>query len=263
MASAPGHSHGGGPVVIASILLLGFLQGTAPIQGTPDPVYPFGVGENLEYSAKLGFLRLGNGVIKIAGIDTIRGVPSFKFEFSLTGGNALYRLNSVLESWAGVRDLKSRRYHSTTDENGRLREKRYEIFPDSGFYRQEGVPGPQPSPEHPLDDAAFLYFVRTVPLEVGKTYELDYYFRKEKNPLIIRVEKREKMELPDGSKVDCLVVQPVIGDRGIFAEKQRGRVWVTDDARRVPVQIQTRYPFGVITLRLERMTLAPATGFGG
>ena len=88
-------------------------------------------------------------------------------------------------------------------------------------------------------------------------------FRKEKNPLIIRVEGRERMELPDGSKVDCLVVQPVIGDRGIFAEKQRGRVWVTDDVRRVPVQIQTRYPFGVITLRLERMTLAPASGFGG
>jgi hypothetical protein len=73
--------------VIASVLLLAALQGTAVLQAPPDPVYPFAVGEHLEYSAKLGFLRLGSGVIEIAGIDTIRGVPSFKFAFSLTGGN--------------------------------------------------------------------------------------------------------------------------------------------------------------------------------
>ena len=88
-------------------------------------------------------------------------------------------------------------------------------------------PGP-PAGAHPLDDAAFLYFVRTTPLELGQTYRLDYYYHKPKNPLIIRVERRERMEMPDGTKVDCLVVQPVIGDRGIFAEKQNGRVWVTE-----------------------------------
>ncbi len=246
-----------------ALLVLALLQGAATPPAGPGPEYPFGVGERFEYSAKLGFLRLGSGEIRIAAIDTIRGIPSFRFQFSLTGGNALYRLNSLLESWTGVEDLKSLRYHSTSDENGRIRERKYEIFPDSGFYRQEGVAEPRPAPAHPLDDAAFLYFVRTYPLEVGQTYELDYYFRKEKNPLIIRVEKRERMELPDGSKVECLVVQPVIGDRGIFAEKQRGRVWVTDDARRIPVQIQTRYPFGVITLRLERMALASPAGYGG
>lgn len=245
-----------------ALLLLALLQGAAPAFAQGAPAYPFGVGENFEYSAKLGFLRLGTGHIRIAAIDTVRGVPSFRFEFALSGGNVLYRLNSLLESWTGVSDLKSRRYHSTSDENGRVRQRRYEIFPDSGFYRQEGVAEPQPAPAHPLDDAAFLYFVRTYPLEVGRTYRLDYYFRKDKNPLVITVEKREKMELPNGSRVDCLVVQPVIGDRGIFAEKQRGRVWVTDDDRRIPVQIQTRYPFGVITLRLEKMTLAPGTGFG-
>lgn len=248
--------------MIGGLLLLLAAQAAAGAPVKPDPVYPFGVGEHFEYSAKLGFLRLGNGVIRVASIDTVRGTPTFRFEFSLAGGNALYRLNSLLESWADVRNLKSLRYHSTSDENGRIRERKYEIYPDSGFYRQEGVAEPQPAPAHPLDDAAFLYFVRTQTLEVGQTYELDYYFRKAKNPLVITVEKREKMEMPDGSKVDCLVVQPVIGDRGIFAEKQRGRVWVTDDARRIPVQIQTRYPFGVITLRLEKMALAPAAGLG-
>jgi hypothetical protein len=244
--------------VIARLALLVLAQGASPEVPRPPetaPPYPFGVGESLQFSAKLGFLRLGTGTMEVARIDTVRGTPSFHFRFALEGGNALYRINSVLESWTGVEDLKSRRFSQDNNENGRIRERDYEIFPDSGFYRL-GDREPQPTPEHPLDDASFIYFIRTQALEVGREYRLDYYFRKEKNPLIIKVEKRERMDLPDGTKVQCLVVRPIMGDRGIFARRQDARVWITDDARRIPVQIRTRYPFGTVTLRLEKMTLA-------
>jgi hypothetical protein len=243
-------------------LLLTVLQSLSG-QTVQEPRYPFAVGDSLEYSAKLGFIRLGTGYIQIPGIDTVQGVPNFVFRFALTGGNFLYRLDSVLESRTGVFDLKSRRYESVTDENGTIRKQRYDIYPDSGFYRQNGEADPKPTTDHPLDDAAFLFFVRTVPLQVGETYRLDYYFRKEKNPLVLRVEKREKMDLPDGTSVDCLVVWPIIGDRGLFAERQQARVWLTDDTRRIPVQITTRYPFGVITLRLLKMKLGTPSAVGG
>ena len=235
------------------ILALAVLQGATSAE--PAPKYPFGVGENLVYSAKLGFLRLGTGNIEVAGIDTVRGIPAFNFRFSLAGGNALYRLNSLLESWTGVHDLKSLRYQQDNNENGKVRQRRFEIFPDSGFYRQEGVKDSLPTVEHPLDDAAFLFYMRTQTLEVGREYRLDFYFRKDKNPVILRVERHEEMELPDGTKVDCLVVAPIVGDRGLFAARQEARVWLTNDARRIPVQIRTKYPFGTIVLRLEKMTL--------
>jgi len=238
----------------AAFLALAILQGTT--NPTPAPPHPFGVGESLVYSAKLGFLKLGTGNIEVARIDTVRGIPAYYFRFEVTGGNALYRLNSVLESWTRVDNLKSLRYLQDSNENGKIRQRRFEIYPDSGFYRQEGVKDSLPTVEHPLDDAAFLFFMRTQPLEVGREYRLDYYFRKDKNPVILRVEKREMMEMPDGTKVDCLVVAPIVGDRGLFAKKQEARVWITNDARRIPVQIRTKYPFGTIILRLEKMTLA-------
>ena len=112
------------------------------------------------------------------------------------------------------------------------------------------------TPEQPLDDTAILYYVRSTPLELGKTYRVDKYFRQDKNPLVIRVLKREKMTLPDGSSVDCLVLNPVIDDRGMFADRAEARLWITDDARRIPVQIRSKYPFGTVTLRLEKMKLA-------
>jgi hypothetical protein len=233
------------------------MQGLAVSSAGVRDSYPFDVGEQFRYSAKLGFLRLGTGTIAVTGVDTVRGAPSFVFRFQLEGGNALYRLNSVLQSWTGVHDFKSRRFHQDNNENGRIRERHYEIFPDSGLWRLQGDTGTYRTPEQPLDDAAFLFFVRTYPLQVGQEYRLDYYFRQEKNPLIIKVEKREEMELPDGRRVECLVLAPVIGDRGIFAARADARIWLTDDARRIPVQIRTRYPFGTVVLRLEKMTFAP------
>jgi hypothetical protein len=34
-------------------------------------------------------------------------------------------------------------------------------------------------------------------------------------------------------------------------------VWLTDDERRIPVQIRIRFPFGVITMRLKAMEIPP------
>ena len=75
--------------------------------------------------------------------------------------------------------------------------------------------------------------------------------------------KREKLELPDGSTVDCLVLHPVIDTKGMFSKRSETRIWLTDDARRLPVQIRSKFPFGTITLRLRQMVLPPATTASG
>ena len=63
------------------------------------------------------------------------------------------------------------------------------------------------------------------------------------------------MELPDGSEVHCLVLHPVIETKGMFSKRSDTRIWLTDDARRLPVQIRSKFPFGTITLRLKEMVL--------
>ena len=234
-----------------------------PAAAPTSPGYPFDVGETFEYTAKLGVLKLGEASMQVVSIDTVRGQPVFFFRFKLEGGNFLFRISNVLEFWTSVRDFKSLRFRNDNTENGKTRLHEYEIFPDSGFYRQKGKTTPDPTPLQPLDDAAILYYVRSTPLELGKTYRVDKYFRNEKNPLVIRVLKRERMELPDGSKTDCLVLNPVIDDRGMFADRADARLWITDDPRRIPVQIRSTYPFGTVTLRLEKMSLAPGSRPGG
>jgi len=239
------------------LLLAGLLQGSTP-PTPPSPAaaeYPFAVGETLTYSAKLGMLTLGSGTLRVAGIDSVRGVETFRLRFRLQGKTLFYSLDDVLESWVATDDFSSHRFVQDFVENDKPRRKTFEIFPDSGFYREKGRDTTFSSPSEPLDDAAFFYFVRITPLEVGKKYVFDRYFRKEKNPVTIEVVKREKMELPDGSKVECLVLHPVIDTKGMFSKRSDTRIWLTDDERRLPVQIRSKFPFGTITLRLKDMVV--------
>jgi hypothetical protein len=241
--------------VISLRIAIALLQAPAPPAAPAHPDYPFAVGEKLSYSAKLGMLTLGSATLEVVELDSIRGVESFRLRFRLKGKNAFYSLDDVLESWVGTSDLISRRFVQDFVENDKPKHRLYEIFPDSGYYRQQGRDTTLATPPEPLDDAGFFYFVRVTPLQVGRKYSYDRYFRKEKNPVTIEVLKREKLELPDGSEVRCLVLHPVIDTKGLFSKRSETRIWLTDDARRLPVQVRTKFPFGTITLRLKDMVL--------
>ncbi len=240
------------------VLVLAAIQAASAPAPSPSPPVPFGVGERLEYGAKWGWIGVGRAAIEVASIDTIRDTPVFRFRYTLDAGLPFYRLTSTLESWTATATLHSLRYRQDNKENSRRFTRRFEIYPDSAWYRQVEPErlDPQPTVAEPLDDASVLYFLRTTPLEVGKTYRFNRYFRADRNPITIKVLKRETMELPDGSKVPCLVLNPVVGERGLFAARTDARLWLTDDARRIPVQIRSNQPYGTITLRLDRMQLA-------
>ena len=229
--------------------------GTAVVAVVPaikrDPVVKFPVGELLTFSAKYGPFSIGNATMEVVGIDTVHQAETVNFRFRLKGGALGYSLDQTMESWVGLYDFRSRRYTSVQDERGKHRERRYEIYPDSGFYREEGRDTTFATVMDPLDDAAFLYWVRTLPLEVGKKYEYARYFRPDRNPVIIEVVGRDRVSVA-GQKWRAIVVRPRIPQaRGIFAEKSETRIWLSDDKQRLVLGIQSRFSFGTVTLKLK------------
>ena len=236
-------------MLIHSVLLT--LQAAAA-----SPAVPFGVGERLEYGGKMGIIRAGQAVLEVKGTEPMRGHPSWKFSFTTSVNFGVYRNNTELTSWTGTSDFVSRQFVKDITENGRNRLETFRIYPDSGFYRRNTNTETKTTPQLPLDDVAFFYWVRTIPLEVGKTYRSENYFRDEHNPVIIRVEKREVREMFDGTKVPMLLLRPIVNeDGGMFHEKSKAKLWITDDARRLPVEIQSDIKFaGNLTLELRAYT---------
>ena len=220
---------------------------------------PFGVGESFEYSGSIKALLsfgAGGGTLSVAGIDTLHGVPVYRFNFKFHASAPFYKNTSDMTSWTGVNDFLSRRLVKHVKESNYSKDEAYAIHGDSGFYRNELDGQTTPTPEMPVDDIALFYYIRTIPLTVGKTTTLNNFFRKDRNPVIINVLKREECDLPNDVKAMCLVLNPIVEDEphGMFMKKRDARLWITDDARRIPVQI--RADIGLtMTLKLSKMTL--------
>src|SRR5260370_1046977 len=174
---------------------------------------PFAVGERLVYQAKYGLFNVGTATLQVAGIDTIRGVEAVHFVFLIEGGALWYHLHQDLESWVGRGDFQSRRYWVQTDEKGRTWERKFEIYPDSGFYREAGRDSAAPTVAEPLDDAAFLYWIPTVPPAEAQPYESHRYFRPERNPVIVEVLGHDRVGVA-GRKWNAIVVRPKIPNGG-------------------------------------------------
>jgi hypothetical protein len=217
---------------------------------------PFGVGEVLEYSARYKFLRPGSARLEVASVESVRGVPSWHFKFtSKISYRPFFRNETQLESWTGVRDFISRRFLKVVKDGGDTEREDFRIHPDSGFFRRGADTGTKAISDNPLDDVAFFYFIRTQPLVVGQTYRFDRYWRKDRNPVTIRVLRRELIEMPGGVRTNALVLHPIVNEQnGMFEADKDARIWLTDDWRRYPARIESNYDFGKVSLVLTRVT---------
>lgn len=254
---------------ITHIVALLFALASPPLQGaaaTPsaaigaDSLYdvPFDVGERMEYEVRFGFARVGSGSMEVVGVEDVRGRKSWHTMFRVKGGTFFYKVDDRFESWIDVTNFASLRHKQDINEGSRDRERVFEIFPERETFIEAGKQE-MPSVREPLDDGSFLYFIRTVPLEVGKTYEFNRYFRPDRNPVKITVLRREQVKVPAGT-FNAIVIRPSIKTKGIFSENGHAEVWLSDDASRIMLQMKSKLSFGSLNLYLKsyRAPQAPA-----
>jgi hypothetical protein len=223
-----------------------------------QPKYtPWVAGEYLEYSLKFGVIPAGSGRMQVLGRDTVRGRPAWRFRFDFSGGVAFLgaRVNDSFDSWMSADTHHSLRFEQRLSELGRDRQRFYEIFPERARYKLNDQEERE-SVADPLDDAAFFFFIRTIPLEIGKSYDFNRYFDVRANPVTIRVLRRERVDVPAGS-YDAIVIQPMIKTNGIFSEGGHAELWLSDDDRRILLQMKSKLPFGSLNLYLRKVTLPP------
>lgn len=237
---------------------------------TPAPILPaaaqvpFSVGERFDYEVRFGPLKVGSGHMEVTARETIRGRDAWHTAFWVRGGTFFYKVNDVLESWIDAQTFSSLRFMQQLEEGSRSRERRFEIYPDRGYFVEyKTVNGKwkegsqEKTVDNPLDDGSFLFFIRTIPLRVGENYAFHRYFRPDRNPVRVRVLRKERITVPAGT-FDAIVLQPVIKTKGIFSEDGRAEIWLSDDPRRIMLQLKSRLSFGSLNLYLQSFYIPPS-----
>lgn len=212
----------------------------------PSERLPFQVGERLTYDAKVNSINAGKAYLSVEGMEDVRGVGTFHTVFDVRGRVLFKKFANHYESWFDTTTLVTMRHLQKTDEV----DKRYEFYPEKKIYIKNNDGIQNPSVSMPLDEASFLFYLRTVPLEVGKTITVDRYYHAEKNPIQITVVRRERIKVPAG-EFEAFVLKPVIKSNGLFSVKSDAEVWLASDRAHTLLKLRSKLQLGTLYLELR------------
>lgn len=220
----------------------------------------FGPGERLEFSVEYGILKAGTATLAVTGPEQYNGLLAYRISATAQSNPAFstfFEVNDLNEAYLDIVQFHTLRFFKNLHE-GDFRYQEEVLFDqDAGMvYYPEETDSSLMSmeiPAHALDVLSCLYFVRTLPLEVGNTYYVDSHIDNDNYPLKIVVYERDHIRVPAG-EFDCIMVQPELRSQGLFDQQGEIWVWLTDDDRHMPVLMRSAIVIGEIVCVLEEYT---------
>ena len=166
--------------------------------------------------------------------------------------NAIFRVHDVLDSYLDVQDAFSLGYAKNIQE-GRFRSQASYVYDQRRGLILEPAKGTSaPIPFGTQDVLSCYYYFRTLPMAVGSHFEFPVTADDMKTyDLSVDVLRRERIHTLAGD-FDCLAVRPHLSFKGVFRQKGRVLLWVTDDERRIPVLVRSRIVIGSIEINLVK-----------
>lgn len=215
--------------------------------------HAWALGESLVYTINYGPVRAGESVLAVETELELEGRRVYRIRCASNSADwFFYQVHDVVISYVDAEGLFSWRYEKFQRE-GNFRNNEVAVFDHEkklALRNDDGVkPEPQPITPFVKDVLAALYYVRTQPLPVGSTLRLPVNDSRKNYVMEVKVVKRTRVRVPAGD-FECLLVEPRLQTDGIFLRKGRLFVWLTDDARRLPVKVKTTIPIGAITASL-------------
>jgi hypothetical protein len=216
----------------------------------------FGVGEKLVFAVQYGIVSAGEASLEIRNIASIDSVDCFRIVSNARTNDVFsvfFKVRDRFESYLDTTQLYSLRYEKHVRE-GKFRRDDIVHFDQkehTATYQDKVVPiAPRTQ-----DVLSALYYVRTLPLDVGQSISVANHTDGKNYPLVINVLARETVTV-DAGTFNCIVVEPILRGPAVFTQKGRLTVWLTDDRYKMPVLMKSSVVIGSVAAVLKEYTLA-------
>ncbi|MDD2310039.1 MAG: DUF3108 domain-containing protein [Desulfuromonadaceae bacterium] len=213
----------------------------------------FPIPERLEFELSYSGIIAGRAVqeVKQVGneihiVSTAKSADWLRFFFPVDD-----RIESYLSSGTPPLDIGTPRLYQERKHEGKTitnREARFDhekLEVTTTDHRNKSVKK-QAITKQTYDTLSSFFYFRTVPLQVGTSYYIDIFDGKRLWNTEVKVLRREEIVTPLG-RFKTVVIHPLLKFEGIFARTGDMFIWLTDDERRIPVQMKSKVVIGSIT----------------
>jgi len=236
-------------------ILAAFLLWTPAITHAADPAaacMPH-VGERMEFAVGWEFITAGTAVMQVSAPQN----NAYRIR-------TLARSNAFFDIFKKVRDeiiaegvCNNGRMQSTLFElkqlevKYRANKKTEFIWPQAKVqYTQNNRTDTYDVKHGELDVMDAFFAVRSMLLIKGKVLKIPVFDSRKNYEIEVRVLRKEHLRAPWHELVECLVIEPKLKTAGIFSSKGKMKVWLTNDARHIPLKMVAKIRFGHIVARL-------------
>jgi len=259
---------------VCSLLIILSACCAAVLAQTAPKTEVYRSGESLTYEAKFSKLILRG--MDVADLSfTLENAPDSKNYLVKAGAQSKgtlikltgYKFNEDLQSTIHGENFSVLKTVKRDEQGDRVRES--EAVFDYGDKRVTYTETNPKDPARPplrvaspiesgtQDIVSGIYMIRRMPLAVGKTFELTISDSGLVYKIPVRVTARERQKSILG-KDWCFRVEPEVFGRNRLIDRDGSMIlWITDDARRIPVRSQISTDIGKIEIKLKQINYKP------
>jgi len=236
--------------------------GETPQPPTLSAERPFQPGERLRYTLSWLGISAGTAVMEVTELPAPSEGPTFRLITSARSNqfvSTFYPVDNRVESVVDAGRLLPHRLLF------RRREGRRKNDFDVTFHHREGavtaikdgVSSRIPIPPETHDALSCLYYVRSLPsLIPGSSVFLNVHHNNKNYKVEVRVEEVERLRGP-WKETEAVRVLAIMPFQGIFLNEGNIRIWLTNDARHVPLKMRAKVIIGSVEATLVEGWRAP------
>ncbi len=241
-------------MLIKTVLFLFLIQLQLLSNATSDQLRKvnnnaFKVGEKLTFDVKLGFVVVGIANFHIPTIKRISGRAAYHVNFEVNtvpSFDAFFKVRDRYETYIDVEGIFPWRFEQHIREGKFSRD--YSAFFDQRKGRAKTTEGEHEIPRYVHDIVSAFYYARTLNysnLKKGDKIKLQNFYRNKVYDLDVVYHGKETVTVPVG-KFDCIIVEPLVQEGGLFKHEGNIIIWLTDDELKIPVKVKTKVIIGYI-----------------
>jgi len=219
----------------------------------PAVTTPFGPGEVLKFSVQWGPVHAGTATLEVPSIVEWNNHPAYRLVARAESNgfvSRFYKVRNYIESVWDKNDNFSYRYTEDRHE-GKYTEINEIVFDQVRNEARYKDGRTFPVPPRVQDALSAFYYARTQALPIGGSLIFDYHASRKSQPLEVRVLGRERVTTPAGT-FNCVVIEPLLRAGGVFKNKGKLWIWLTDDDHRMPVMMKSKVAIGSVSVILQQ-----------
>lgn len=229
-----------------------------------DTFVAYGPGERLVYKVSYLGVPAGRAVMEVLQKKNMRGRAVYPVRSTVESNkfvSAFYPVKDRVETFIDVEDGYSHGI-KVNQRQGRKRRDKVIDFDQvrhrATQFKNDQIETFQIPPKVQDSLSALYHFRNQAVLEVGKSTFIDVHESKKNWELEIKVLDKEEIKTSLGT-FKTFKVKAFVRYEGLFMDKGDVTLWLTDDARRIPVLIKTKIKIGSITAVLDTSELSGPT----